>query len=346
MPLEAVDIVDLVKTTLRELGRMQFSQIATTIQEHVAFNTLMRTEKLVFQSGYELQFNVMTKHSGAAKWVGLYATDDVNVSEVMTQGTAPWRHINTNRGIDLHEVTMNENPARIVDLVKVNRVDSMISMAETFETDFWKKPADSTDKVKPWGVPVWIVWNTTEGFNGGNPVGFSAGSGNVDATVHTRWKNWSGLYTNVTKSDLVKKMRKAATFTRFMSPMSVPDYSTGERYGYYTNYSVLSGLEEIAEAQNQNLGNDVASKDGAVLFRQNPVRWVPQLENVAGNPVYGINWGHMFFGCLTGWLMRETGPIMAPNQHLVVVNHTDTTGNLCCRDKRRQFVLATADPAP
>ena len=44
--LQADDIADLIKTTQRDLGRMKWSDISYTLQEHVALPMLLQREKV------------------------------------------------------------------------------------------------------------------------------------------------------------------------------------------------------------------------------------------------------------------------------------------------------------
>ena len=242
---------------------------------------------------------------------------------------------------------MNTGAAQIVELVRIRRNDAMIDLAKHMEQRFWSKPADNTDTKRIFGVPYWISYGSTassEGFEGGNPNGFSGGAAGLPVATVPNWQNYSANYTSITKEDLIRKWRKAATFTNFKPPVPGNPYVTGDRYGYYTSYAVIGPLEEQLEAQNDNLGNDIASKDGKLLFRQVPVNWVPQLEGRTGAPIYGINWASLRVGFLSGEYMREEGPRAASNQHTVFQTHVDTTMNLYCNDRRRNFVLATADP--
>jgi hypothetical protein len=225
----------------------------------------------------------------------------------------------------------------------------MIDLAKHMEERFWTKPAASTDSSRMYGIPYWIVYpGTVSGngaFDGGNPSGFSAGAGNLDSTTYSAWKNWAATYAAVTSTDLIRKWRRAATFTNFKAPVPSPSYNTGNNYGYYTNYNVIGPLEEALEAQNDNLGNDIASKDGRLLFRQVPVTWVPYLEANTANPVYGINWGVLKPAFLAGEYMREEGPNPASSQHTVFVTHVDTTLNLMCTNRRMNFVLGNSASA-
>lgn len=347
--LQADDIADLIKTTQRDLGRMKWTDISYNLQEYVALPMILQREKVSFQSGYGIQWNVAVATSGAAKDTELYATDAVNVSDVMQTANIPWRHVTTNYAIERREIAMNRAPAEIVDLVRIRRNDAMIDMAKHLEERFWTKPSASTDSQRMYGIPYWIVYpGTVSGngsFAGANPAGFSAGAGNLSSTTYPAWSNWAATYTAVTSTDLIRKWRRAATFTNFKAPVPSPSYATGNNYGYYTNYNVIGPLEEALEAQNDNLGNDIASKDGRLLFRQVPVTWVPYLEANTANPVYGINWGCLKPAFLAGEYMREEGPTPASNQHTVFVTHVDTTLNLMCTNRRMNFVLGTGATA-
>src|SRR3990172_8119856 len=123
------DIGDLVKGTLNELGRMHFNQIATTLQNYECMGRLLRDDKISFDDGKAIQRTIMVDHSGAAKQVGMYETDVVNVGDVLVIMDIPWRHTTTNYAYERREILMNRGGSRIVDLLKVRRADSMISLA-------------------------------------------------------------------------------------------------------------------------------------------------------------------------------------------------------------------------
>ena len=215
------------------------------------------------------------------------------------------------------------------------------------ETNFWSKPGSSSDSLDPFGVPYWVTttgYSTTGGFDGGRPVGFTD-VGGLDPNTYPRWKNWTYKYVNVSKPDLIRGWREAATKTDFRPPVDGPYSNMGSMWGYYTNYSVLSTLEEILESQNDNLGNDVASKDSLTTFRRIGVEWVPWFDNNSGttdttDPVYGLNWS-VFKPCfLTGEYMKETKVKPHPYQHRTLVQYTDLTHNFFCVDRRKNFVLS------
>jgi hypothetical protein len=192
---------------------------------------------------------------------------------------------------------------------------------------------------------MWIVKNATEGFNGGAPTGYTTIG--LNPTTYPRWQNWTAQYTAVTRDDFIRKARKAATFTNFKPPVEgIPTFHTGNAFGYYTNYGVIGPLEEALESQNDNLGNDVASKDGQVMFRRTTVTWVPILERDTTNPFYGVNWGSFKTMILNGWWMKETNVPIYPGQHTVSAHFLDSTYNFVARNRRCHFVIATGVTYP
>ena len=339
--IQGDDIADLVASTLKDLGPGKWVDLASDLQEYIALPKILNKEKVGFQSGYGLQWNVMVDTADAAQNAGLYAVDNVNVGDMMKNATLPWRHSLAAWAYERREISMNRSPARIVEILKERRAGAMIDLAKLIENNFWGKPAGPTDTLTPHGIDYWIVRNSSEGFNGGIPSGWSDVAG-LSPTTYPNWKNYTAQYTTVDKTDLIRKMRRAFVFTKFKSPTEIPTYNKGNRYGIYSNYAVVGKLEEILESQNDKLGNDIASKDGMVMFRRTPIQWVPKLETDAQNPIYGINWGWFRPVFLKGEYMRETGPQQAPHQHNVQQVFLDLTYNFECKNRRAQWVIATA----
>jgi hypothetical protein len=306
---------------------------------------LLRKNRVEIASGYGVQWDVMVGLSGAAANVGLGASDNVNDVDLMTQATADWRNTTTNYAIIGQVMSMNQEPSRIVDYVKEKRLGAMISLAEIMESNFWGPPVSSTDSVTPFGVNMWLVKNATQGFNGGAPTGYT--SIGLNPTTYPNWANWTDQYTAVSKDDFIRRVRKAATFTDFQPPVDgIPTFNTGDDCGFYTNYSVIGPLEESLEAQNDNLGLDIASQDGKVLFRRVPVEWIPKLESDTTNPFYGINWGSFKTHVLKNWWLKETHIPNYPGQHTIAAHFMDCTYQFIAKNRRCHFVVATGTTYP
>lgn len=338
-------INDLVVTTLRDLGRDRYTEIATNLQKHTAMKRLFQKNRVELTSGYGIQWDVKVTQTGAASNVGLGYQDVLNDVDTMVQATADWRNTQTNYSLIGQVVDMNREPSRIVDYIKSKRVDALISLAELMERNFWGPPVAVTDNVTPWGINTWLVKNATRGFNGGAPSGFTTIG--LNPTTYPNWNNYTDQYTNVTNDDLMRKMRMAATLTGWEPPVDgIPTFNTGNDYGFFTNYGVIGPAEELLMSQNDNLGHDVADMDGTLLFRSSPVVWVPALEADTTNPVYGINFGLFKTFVLKNWWLRETNVPIYPGQHTVSAHFMDCTYQMVMRSRREHFVIATGTTYP
>lgn len=350
--LQATNIADLVAATLRELGELRFTQIAQGLNRYIVMSRLMKKGKVQFYgAGYGLQWDVMTDDNGSAQFIGLYATDQVSVNNVLTQGNADWRHITWNWGIDRREIAMNNSPRRIVELVKTRRIASFLSAVKKFEAAAWTCPA-STDSVSPYGIPYWIVKSNTQGFYGTTPIigGYTTVGGIVPTAYQAsngyRWANWTDQYTNITKDDLISRWGRAADFTTFEAPIESPTFSTGDDPMYATTYTVYQQCKFLLESQNEDIGYDLDAMDGRPVFRRVPITWVPQLDADTTDPVYGINWGEFHTAGLKQEWLRETLIPVQSNQHTVSSTHTDCTFQWVTRDRRRHFVIAKNTTTP
>ena len=345
MALRLDQIDDFVTLTLNEFQRLSWVDISLDLQAYVAMSRLLLSKKAIFEGGENIQWQVEVSHDTGSINTGLFAVDNINVTDHMRSATIPWTFQTVNYAYDQREDAFQSSAARIVSLLKTRRQAALNKKAVGMESNFWNAPANSTDqdeKLKPFGVDYWIQKNSTTGFNGGNPSGFSGGAGGIDSTVDTNWANWTAEYTNITKTDLIRKWREAATKTMFLAPFPFPNAEGGDSFAYYTNYDVLGILEELLEQQNESLGNDLASKDGRTLFRSNPVIWAPFKDSDTTDPVYGINWGVFQPIFKSGEFMLESPPRQSSNQHRVREVHIDSSMNIRCLNRRRLFVVNKA----
>ncbi len=343
--IQAENVVDLVNDTLKDLGKPKFTDISTNLQRHTAMKQLLRKNRVVLESGQGIQFNVLVAQSNAARHVALAESDNVNQVDGMVQASTVWRNTQTSYMIIHQLMSMNREPARIVDFVKQQRLMAMISLAELMEAAFWGAPP-STDVKTPLGLPYWVTKNATKGFNGATLTGYTTVAG-LSPTTYPNWQNWTGPYTSVSRDDFIRGAREAATKTDWSPPVDgIPSPETGDEYGFYTNYSVIQPLEEAVESQNDNLGRDIASQDGKVLFRRTPVQWVPWLERDTTNPFYGICWGWMKTYALSGEWLRETNIQYTPGQHNVASHFIDMTYQFLTKNRRVHFVMSNGTTYP
>lgn len=343
--IQAENVLDFVADTLKDLGKPKFTDISSNIQNHVAMKNLLRQNRAVLQSGSGIQFNVLVGQSNAARNVSLAESDNVNLVDGMVQASTVWRNSQTSYMMIRQLMNMNREPSRIVDYVKQQRIMSLISLAELMESNFWAAPS-ATDVKTPLGLPYWVTKNATTGFNGGALTGYTTVAG-LSPTTYPAWNNWTASYSAVSRDDFIRSARTMATKILFKPPTDgIPTPSTGDEYGHYAPYAVVQPLEEAVESQNDNLGPDVASQDGKVLFRRVPVVWVPWLDRDTTNPFYSLNWGWLKTYVLEGEWMKETMIANTPGQHTVSSHFIDLTYQFCSKNRRCHGVLSNGTTYP
>lgn len=339
------DLADLIVTTQKELGRMKFTQIATDIQKHEVFKRIFKRDKAVITGGEGISRNIMTRDSGAASQVGMFAQDQVAVVDVLQKFTLPWRHTTTNYAIERREPLMNKGAAKLMNLVQVRRIASMISLIKLVEAQFFGTAPTSSDELNIHGLKYHVVAHASTGFYGGAASGNTTVSG-LSPTTYPKWKNYTALWSAVTKLDLIAKMRTASRKIAFEAPLDIPDYRTGrgQQFRIYMNESTLDGFETLAENQNENLGHDLMSMDGAVTFKRSPIVWIPYLDDTTTptDPVYMLDWSYIQPVFLDGDFLHEDDPSKDPNSHNTLLVFIDLTWNLLFTQRRHHAVLATA----
>lgn len=359
MALQASGIPDLIKMTLPRLGKAKFTDLGTKYYDTVAVKRIFNKTKSKDsdQDGHAIRFNIMYDIGGSFRFVGLGFTAQSNMKNTMTYGEVPWRHWTWNWSVIDEEVLMNSGESQIVNILKTRRIGEMASMIVGLERHLWTAP-DAADEVGIYPIPYYVVKSNTaattannDGFNGTNPTGFTSVAGldssTAPGTEGGRYRNYATQYTSVSKADLIRKMRRGAVYTNF-KPISpeVTDYNAGNDREWYSNYAVVGAFEEILEAQNENLGKDLASMDGKAMFRGAPLNVVQELDRDTTNPVYGLQWGVMKFKRLKNRWMKDIDVRPNPTQPTVSTVHNVTTSNLVCEDRRQQMVFATDTTMP
>jgi len=343
--LTALQIPDLVATTLRNLGRLKFNQVAQDLQRYECFSRWMKKDKVLFQDGSGIQMNIQLSYDeDAADFVGLLDEDQTNIKDTMYLLQVPWRHVRTSWSIIYQsDILMNRGASQILNIIKPRRTNALIALAEKMESKAWGSAPSTSNTIDPYGLQYWVVPNATTGFNGGAP-GSHTTVGNISPSTHSNWKNYTVRYTSVSKGDLVKKMRTAHRMVDFVSPVTVDDYrgAIGNEYRLYLPEAVLSSFEDVGEGQNENLGRDIASMDGNTRFKRNPMIWVPKLDARTDGPVYMINHNTFYPVCLKGDYLRESEAKMNPGQHNIWTMYLDTTLNFACNDRRANVICNTS----
>jgi hypothetical protein len=343
--LEAIDDINLVKGTLNNLDPPGFQQVAQSQTDYEVFPLWFKKEKMMIGEGIGVQRNIMARLPDAARHVGWTDQDNPNVADLLENITVPWRQVTTNWSFKRQEVLMNRGKALITKIIEPKRAGAIIDMIEAIEVAGFSMPASASDKTLPYGLTYWIVKNATTGYTGASPFadGTIAGLTLADAP---NFKNYSTTYVSVSQDDLLKKMRTAFRRVKFKSPVDINDYRKGRgmRYRIYMNEPTIANVEQVALAQNDNLGvKDVSQVDHVSLaFKGVPMRFAEYLDNDTANPVYLVDHSTFYPIVLDGDYMHEHPPIQSPTQHNWRTVYLDMSYNHICIDRRRNAVLYVA----
>jgi hypothetical protein len=364
MAIPIDELVVLTRSTLKNMDRGKLTNLMTNTRRHEAWNRLIRRKSFQLDGGESIKHNALFQDNGAAKWTALYDEDTTGHAEGLENVETPWRHMVTSWSIDRREPALNNGDPRlkIIDIMKIKRAQGWQSNVNLFEPAFWSKPVSSSDKLTMWGIMNWIVDSDVDaltdqaagddgnnGFNGGNAAGFPAGPGGLDSSLpqYAAWRNYTDVYTNISRDDLFRRMRTCHEMINFETPQDIEDFRSaagrGSQYMIYTTYPVVREIEELLEDRNDDLGHDIAVFDGAATFKKHKIISVPQLEKSdLLNPIYFINWDVLRIYFKSGFVLNESKPDRDPNRHNVVTSFVDTMLNISCCDRRSLAVLKQA----
>jgi hypothetical protein len=345
--LTASQIADLQVSTRPDQNPMQIVDISDDLQDYVFAREVLRKGKTkTVTGGRSFTWRVMVNDSGSARDVGLAYEDETSQVDVLTEASADWRHSEVNHSEIKQVLQMNQgDDVKLVDLDMLYEKAALKSWVAHIESRWFGPPVAVTDTVTPWGMATWIVKNAVEGFNGGNPSGYSSIGLNSDDFPN--WKNWTALYSNITDEDFIRKLHKALLFTDFKPAVDgLPLMNKGQDYMQFSNYGLIRPLEEYLKASNENLGVDIAKYANSVVINRRPVVWVPYLEADTTNPFYFIRMADVFLYRLKNFWMRKTELPNLPGRHNVKGTWFDFTWQNVFVSRRGSGVIATGTTYP
>ena len=343
MGFSSTQLDDLVVTTTEKMPTLTFSDVSQVLQYNELFSKFIRRNRVDVESGTEIRGTVRTTKPNTARQRQMFETDTISIPALHQKKLVPWRHTDQHWAWERREVLMNREPSRLANLIDGRRGGAIIDLAELMELQFLGGPSSSTDLTTVWGIEHWIVYNATTGFTGVHPSGFSDIAG-IDANVHTRYRNYSANYTDVTQDDLISKMSTGHRKIRFVSPQSKKAFrgANSETFLIYMDETTINEYEKRSMDQNDDLGKDGRPYDDQTAFRRNAVLYLPVLDDnsTETNPVYMINVDEFKVKVLSGDFLAETGPDPHPNDHNTRVMWIDVTWNMDVGARNRHAVFA------
>ena len=343
--LTTEDLADLALAARRNLPKLKFENLAADIQKYYGLPHILREENVTFAGGRGCEFEIMKTDSGQAKRTGPYDEDTIRILDVLAKGFVPWKYYTVPFGIDLFEAAENSGPEQIVNLYRLRRIDALMSLTKLLEQDLWSKPTDSTVDDQLFGLFYWIVFNSSKGFNGGNPGGFST-CANIDASTVTQYANYTDTYVEISEGDAIPMLKEAHYKTDWEGPVESPTYQRGKTdQVFYTNYDVRAEFESLVLNRNDNVGKDLGIYMGQTMMKGAPIIAVPQLDKdktdatalatAYPDPILMVDWSVLQPIILKKVFMNESKPKEVGKQHTTVAAHIDLGINTKCENRRK-----------
>lgn len=353
MALTAAQINDLVELTQINYEKKRYQDITQPLQRYHT-ERLWREHSADKAGGSSIQWTVQTATNQNTRATGFFSTDSITSQDLNSHCNIPWRLFETKYQLEHNIMAQNEGPEALVDYA--------LQQYETMWRDFWYTMESwffghfATDNgAQPFPMRYYITKNITGNSDGGTISGGTSTTGgdflgdqywsgtNCAGLSNSGWKNWTNRYTTLDEQDGIDKLFIAISKTDFQQvvPYSSLSPSTIQR-GIYMNFNTWNAFRKAANARNDNLGFDFGSGSNSTLYGI-PFTWVPALEYDLDNPIYGIDWSTFRFVFNSNMKQRRTMHESKHGQHMVTEVFYDWQSNVQCFDRRRQFVLSTAN---
>jgi hypothetical protein len=333
------EIRDLVIGVMKKKGKGKLEDVVPHLQQHEVLPQLLKEDKMLVKGGSGFERRLMYRTPGNWRRTNIYDDDVYNLVDLLKKIEVPWVYATGNWTYEIIEVEQCASGEHLVNnIIQPRRMAAWIDAAEGLEDDFFDA-YDSDDEECPYNLRYWLVKDTSSspGFNGGSPTGDDMIAG-VDLTDVTGFKNFTFNYAAISEDDFVMKMMKAFDYTKFKSPVKIPSHSTERRFRFYTNWDTRWALYKQIKAQNEDLGPDLVSMEGDVVFKKIPLQHVFKLDEDTSDPIYGVDMGTFSPAVMKGMNFRESDPTVIPGKHRAMAVHVDLGYNFVCVNRRRNFV--------
>jgi len=342
--LKLSQINDMVTTTLDDYGPPTFRQVAQRSQRYEIFSRWFREEKVKSDGGLAINRRLMLTHDVDNLHTGPYSEDAIAFGDVLANIRVEWVYLKKAWTFNYNELITNRGNALLTNVIEPQRANCLLNIAHDIESKGWSAPASSSDTTVPYGVPYWVVKNSTQGFTGGLPSGFTTLAG-IDLNTYPNFKNYSSPYKEVSEDDLMFKTNEAKQLTDFVSPIEVGGEGdvVKDTYRAYVNSTTRLKLNKLARNRNDSLGYDLyVGEGGAVTYNGNAIIYVPKLDADTSNPVYLICHDTFSPYVQEDNFLRESEVMRWPFQHDTYAVWIDMSYNYVCEDRRRNSVLYVA----
>jgi hypothetical protein len=356
---------DLWKDTLPSLEWDDKSQISYLLgqQNYVLADKMIDTENQTADGGTNLKWQMVYAAGAGLTWTRPGQVRVVTSSNGVTEMTMAWAGAYGHYVLNAAELRSNmSSKSQLKKHVNIVRARATEAALADFDSALWCLP-DTTDNMKPAGIPYWlppitaaqVTAGTGEGaFQGANPPGFSdcAGIDFTDATF-ARGLSWNFSWNNsdgLTCEDDLRRMAKAYRNINFRVPRKMVDtvQAPKRRFAVYCDETVVEQYGAMARRRGDDISKDPTAMygvgwdatEGAPIFQHMPVEHAATLTKAAdttargSHPIYFLDFARLFFVFEKGAKFNEDGPYKTAEQPDQFIHYTDVSGNTKCTNRQ------------
>lgn len=300
--------------------------------------------------------------------------ESINRQDLGAEATVYWTWQKTHYAVDRREPGWgsSSSPSMIYNYLKLQAQNMFSKFYDDNERFLWSVPAAPNDgadsQVAPWGIPYWIRQLNASGSAvaavGANGIkitssdSYGSSSAGLSRELYPQLANYTATSSTMSLGDFVDKGCEMLDMMQWKAPRPEPmEHAPSQRYEMVSGYAPFKAYQQLCQASNDNLGNDMAKYrpgDGTVMFRGITWSWTDALTsstlpNGTANsaydsnlPVYFLDWSTWNIYAAEGNYMRMDEPIKMDSPHNVVVQWMDTAYNIFCHNPRANGVIRTA----
>lgn len=357
MPLLPDQLDDFVNLTIANYDRGEIVSIALDNQHYFfAERSGMDLGKTTEDGGSSLKWKV--KHSNTLSFEDseMFHVNNPRRANQTIEAEVKWAKQEVSYMYDVdEEAFQGDSMTKIVDYVKLLLVGMYEDFFVGMEERLWSSPTSSTQTPRRWaGIPFWLqqasaTASTDFAFSGGNPSGFTSGAGGISSSTYAAWQNGTFVYALVSQTDFIEKVVEACDKTYFRAPKKFNEKGGGKpRWGFYTDYSIVQELRQVARAGNDRIGKDVTEYMDTVMIRGTEVEWVPEfarsgsLAYTTAEPFYGVDWNNLEIVFQKGKREQVLPVKQSPNQITGREGYMINWCNSKVPNRRRHFAAKRA----
>jgi len=312
------------------------------------------------QGGDYIEDHVILGDEGNALHGGRWDEDVHNIVNIEKKYRTDWVLSKTNFSYNLIEQSLNAGAKeKIFDMVQMKYDNMCREWADDVVQKLVSTPANSDDKLTPFGLSGWLTLGTdgsTGGWTGytgdyGDDTDFNVGGLACSSSVNPRWASYYADHDGNIDDSLLLLLFKAMQKLNFTGPrvpksLDLATPGVDAKFDMYTSLNVQGQLAQLYAKADDQMGFRPQVHYGVPHFMNIPLNYWPILDTAdtvryGTDPIFGVNHQLIYPIVHSDWSWKITPPVnrAAGGQHLVMTVYGDLLYAVHGRNRRHAGFL-------